>query len=155
MKSNETALIHRFEENESLFRWPTVPLREYNATGSQSKGMTKQVLFEATNKLPAELRYFEASTGGHSALEQHDHVHNVVILRGAGSVLLGDAIYPITANDTVYIPSHTWHQFYADKGQPLGFLCLVAGERDRPSRPTEEELEELRKNPAIRNWVKA
>ena len=155
MKPQDTAPIHRFEEIESLFRWPSLALREYNATGTQSKGMTKQVLFEATGKLPAELRYFEASTGGHSALERHDHVHNVVILRGAGSVLLGDAIYAVTANDTVYIPSYTWHQFYADQGQPLGFLCLVAGERDRPTRPTQKELEELRANPAIRDWVKA
>lgn len=155
MSAANVPLIHRFEKMDGLFRWPTVSLREYNAVGNQSKGMTKQVVFEANQQLPAELRYFESAPGGHSALERHDHVHTVVILRGEGSVLLGDTIYPIAAHDTIYIPSWTWHQFYADKDQPLGFLCLVAGDRDRPSRPTEEEVNELRNNPAIREWVRA
>ena len=30
----------------------------------------------------------------------------------------------------------TWHQFRATGGEPLGFLCLVRRERDKPQRPT-------------------
>jgi hypothetical protein len=33
----------------------------------------------------------------------------------------------------------TWHQFRADAGCALGFLCLVSKRRDRPQLPTDEE----------------
>jgi hypothetical protein len=33
----------------------------------------------------------------------------------------------------------TWHQFLADAGEPLGFLCMVPSERDRPQLPTADQ----------------
>ncbi len=39
----------------------------------------------------------------------------------------------------------TWHQFRATSNEPLGFLCLVNVERDRPILPNEEELAEMKK----------
>lgn len=114
----------------------------------------KRILCEADEHLPAELRYFEAEPSGHSALERHQHVHAVLVLRGKGSVLLHDTIYPVAAQDTVYIPPQTWHQFHADADSALGFLCLVAADRDRPTRATPEEVEVLRRNPAIHDWLR-
>ena len=35
------------------------------------------------------------------------------------------------------------------KGEPLGFLCLVNAERDKPQLPTEAQLAELRSLPNI------
>jgi hypothetical protein len=37
----------------------------------------------------------------------------------------------------------TWHQFRAAPDSPLGFLCLVAADRDRPQLPTPAEAERL------------
>jgi hypothetical protein len=37
----------------------------------------------------------------------------------------------------------TWHQFHAAPDEPLGFLCLVAAERDRPQLPAEGEAEAI------------
>jgi len=146
--------IHRFSEEAGGYRWPELPLKDYPATGTRSRGMTKQVLFDSNAYLSSELRYFEADPAGYSALERHDHVHAVVILRGSGHVLMGNRIEPVSKYDVLYIPPRTWHQFYAAPETHLGFLCLVEGERDRPLRPTPEEIEELRRNPALRDWVK-
>jgi quercetin dioxygenase-like cupin family protein len=81
-------------------------------------------------------------------------VHVVLILRGRGRVLLGDEVREIEEHDSLYIPPQTWHQFYAAADSFLGFLCLVRGERDRPSRPTEEELAELCAIPAVKNVIR-
>ncbi len=147
-------LIGVFREEAGMYRWDGLAAKNYNATGTQSRGMTKQILCAADERLPAELRYFEAREGGYSALERHDHVHMVVILRGRGSVLLDGRITAIESFDTVYIPPLSWHQFYADRGSSLGFLCLVNGERDVPQRPTAEEIEELKQNAAIRDHIR-
>lgn len=40
-----------------------------------------------------------------------------------------------------------WHQLRADRGEILGFLCLVNHDRDIPKYPTEEDLAGIRKNP--------
>jgi hypothetical protein len=48
----------------------------------------------------------------------------------------------------------TWHQFRAAEDAPLGFLCLVSSERDRPQLPSDEDLAALRRNPAIAAFIR-
>jgi len=123
------------------FRWEGIPLLAYKEDGGNHfKGVTRQVLFGGNDQLAAQLRYFEVSAGGHSTLERHSHVHAVMILRGGGEVLVGTEIFPLVTGDLVYVPPLTWHQFRATLSEPLGFLCLVCAERDKPSRPTPAEL---------------
>lgn len=155
-ETSEVAISHirRFTHQDEGYRWSEVPVKEYPATGTVSRNVTKQVLFEPGEHLPAELRYFEVAPGGHSALERHHHVHAVLILRGRGSVLVGDELRPIEEHDLVYTPPETWHQFQAAPDAPLGFLCLVNGERDRPTRPSAEEIKELEKNPNLNGVIK-
>ena len=43
----------------------------------------------------------------------------------------------------------TWHQFRATKNEPLGFLCMVNAERDKPQLPTADDVDRLKRNPAI------
>jgi mannose-6-phosphate isomerase-like protein (cupin superfamily) len=104
--------------------------------------------------LPVELRYFEVLADGHSTFERHDHAHLVMVIRGRGQVLVGDTISDVELYDVVQVPPQTWHQFRANRGDELGFACIVAAERDRPYRPSEEEQEELRKIKAIAEFVK-
>jgi hypothetical protein len=47
----------------------------------------------------------------------------------------------------------TWHQFRASKDEPLGFLCMVNAVRDRPKLPSAEDLERLRENPALAQFI--
>ena len=128
-------------------RWDGVDLLAYKPVGTHFEGITRQVLFDGAQAPGVELRYFEVAPGGHSTFERHAHVHAVLVLRGRGEVLVGDAVYPLAERDLVHVPPMTWHQFHAADDAPLGFLCLVACERDRPQRPTDEEAEALRAHP--------
>jgi mannose-6-phosphate isomerase-like protein (cupin superfamily) len=125
------------------FRWQDVDVLEYKQEGSAPfRDVTRQVLFESGG-LPAQLRYFEVAPGGWTTLERHEHVHAVMVIRGRGQCLVGDKAYDIAPHDLVSVPPLAWHQFRAAPGEPLGFLCLVAAERDRPQLPGEAEAAEI------------
>jgi mannose-6-phosphate isomerase-like protein (cupin superfamily) len=134
-------------------RWDGVPVLNYKEEGTHFKAISRQVLFEGGPKLGAELRYFEIEPGGHSTLERHDHIHSVMVIRGCGQCLVGDAIYDIAGNDLVYVPTMTWHQFRATTEEPLGFLCLVNLERDRPERPDEKNAAMLKALPKVGDFI--
>jgi hypothetical protein len=47
-----------------------------------------------------------------------------------------------------------WHQFRAAEDAPLGFLCLVAAERDRPQLPSPDDLAVLRQNVKVADFIR-
>ena len=117
------------------FLWEGVDVLQYKQEGEAPfRDVTRQVLF-APDDLPAQLRYFEVAAGGHTTLERHQHVHAVMVIRGHGRCLVGDRAFEIGEKDLVNVPPMTWHQFHAAPDAPLGFLCLVAADRDRPQLP--------------------
>ena len=135
-------------------RWEGVSVQAYKSDGTTTyQDVTKQVLF-AKPELACQLRYFEVQPGGYSSLECHEHVHAVMVIRGRGQVLVGRAVSPIHMHDLVYVPPLTWHQFQPDSDEPLGFLCLVNTERDRPHLPTAADLAELRADPALAAFIR-
>lgn len=137
------------------FRWEDVPVLAYKEDqGTHFKSVTRQVLFEDGDPAGVQLRYFEIAPGGHSTLERHDHAHSVMVLRGRGQALVGREIHSLEANDLVRVPPQTWHQFRATTEEPLGFLCLVRSERDRPHQPTAIELAALRADRRIGSFVR-
>jgi len=142
--------IRRFKS----FRWEETDLLAYKEEGGAPfKAITRQTLFRDP-ALKCELRYFEVSPGGYSTLERHEHMHAVLILRGRGEVLVGDEVRKIDTNDLVTIEPWTWHQFRAGSDAPLGFLCMVNSERDKPSLPTDEDRKTLEANPKIAAFLK-
>ena len=125
-----------FRDAEAGFRWAGVERLNYKEEGSAPfKAISRQVLFTDPN-LAGELRYFEIEPGGFSTLERHEHVHAVMILRGRGTCA-----------------PWTWHQFRANAGEALGFLCLVNARRDRPQLPTAEDLASLRAIPGVAEFL--
>jgi len=122
------------------FRWEGVEMRPYKEDErALFKAITRQVLF-CDPGMASELRYFEVAPGGYSTLERHKHLHAVLILRGSGHCMVGDEIKPLATRDLVTVPPMTWHQFRATRGEPLGFLCMVNAERDKPQLPTAEDI---------------
>jgi mannose-6-phosphate isomerase-like protein (cupin superfamily) len=127
------------------FHWEGVDVLQYKQDPTTPfKDVTRQVLFDARDP-PAQLRYFEVAPGGWTTLERHNHVHAVMVIRGKGQCLVGDEAYDIATHDLVNVPPMTWHQFRAAPGEALGFLCLVASERDRPQLPGANEAEDITK----------
>ena len=122
-------------KHSGAFQWEGVDVLRYKQEGSAPfREVTRQVLFDTANP-PAQLRYFEVAPGGFTTLERHEHVHSVMVLRGKGKCLVGEQAFDIGTHDLVNVPPMTWHQFHASAGEPLGFLCLVAADRDRPQLP--------------------
>ena len=135
--------------HDGSFHWEGVDVLKYKQEGSAPfKDVTRQVLFESAD-LPAQLRYFEVAPGGFSTLERHEHMHGVLILRGRGHCLVGDEVKQLDMRDLVTVPPMTWHQFRATGDEPLGFLCMVNAERDKPQLPAPEDVARLRRNPAV------
>lgn len=126
----------------------------YKETGTHFKSITRQTLFPGGHDLPVELRYFEVLDGGHSTFERHDHAHLVMIIRGKGQALVGEEVQDVNLYDVVQVPPQTWHQFRANRGDELGFACVVSKERDKPHRPDDEEQAELKKIEAIAEFVR-
>jgi quercetin dioxygenase-like cupin family protein len=134
--------------------WECVDRLDYKPTGSAPfKAITRQVFF-ADESLACELRYFEIAPGGHSTLERHGHAHGVMILTGRGACLVGREVHRLALHDLIQIPPWTWHQLMADPDSPLGFLCMVNRERDRPVLPTQDDLAELRADPAVADFIR-
>jgi len=143
--------VRRADERE--MRWEGVDVRAYKQDdGAPFRDVTRQVLFDDPD-LACQLRYFEVAPGGHTTLERHAHVHAVMIARGRGECLVGDRVYAIGEHDLVTVPPRTWHQFRAASDAPLGFLCMVNGERDRPELPDADDLATLKQDPAIARFI--
>jgi quercetin dioxygenase-like cupin family protein len=118
------------------FRWDGVQVREYKPVGvAPYKDVTRQTLLgegAGEESLNFITRYFEIQPGGYSTLEHHEHPHAVIVLRGRGRVLLGGCATELEPQDCVYVAPHEPHQFHAAGSEPLGFICIVDRERDRP-----------------------
>ena len=89
------------------FAWQGVDRLQYKDEGSAPfKDITRQVLFSQPDQT-CELRYFEIAPGGYSTLEQHQHTHAVLILRGQGTVRIGTDVQSIGEHDLVTVdPRH-------------------------------------------------
>jgi quercetin dioxygenase-like cupin family protein len=125
----------------SGYRWQGVNLKEYKSRGEEFRGVIRQTVIgegEGEEGVSFVTRYFEVEPGGHSSLERHQHPHVVIILRGRGEVRLENDVYPIEPFDCVFVAPDAVHQFRAGSSDPLGFLCVVDRERDRPQPLTED-----------------
>ena len=135
------------------YRWDRVELLRYKEEGSAPfRDVTRQTLFHRPD-MRGELRYFEIAPAGYSTLERHEHAHAVMILRGAGHVLVGDQVLPVDTFDLVTVPPLTWHQFRAASTSPLGFLCMVDAERDKSQLPSARDVEEMRASSAVAKFL--
>jgi mannose-6-phosphate isomerase-like protein (cupin superfamily) len=131
-------------------RWREVEVLEYKRSMVHRFARSRASAFDDP-LLSCQLRYFEVAPGGHTTLERHEHARGPHRVRG--SCLVGDRVYDVAEHDLVHVPSLTWHQFRADKNEPLGFLCMVNAVRDRPQLPTMDDLRRLREDPAVAEFI--
>ncbi len=142
-----------YRGRSGTMRWQEVAVADYKQEhDAPFRYVTRQLLFDDP-RLSCQLRYFEVAPGGHTTLERHEHAHAVVVERGRGRCLVGERVYEVVEHDLVHVPPLTWHQFQADEGEHLGFLCMVNAARDRPQLPTTKDLERLRANPVVAAFI--
>ncbi len=109
-----------------------VPVKPVEMPGVQGAKMA--VMIGREHGAPHfSLRQFEVANGGHTPRHSHDYEHEVFVVSGRGTILLGGEERPIGAGDVIYVPADEEHQFRATGTQPgeeLRFLCLVPGTRN-------------------------
>ena len=136
------------------YRWHDVDVLPYKEDErALFQAITRQVLF-SDPELAGELRYFEMAPDGYSTLERHEHMHGVMIFRGRGHCLVGREVRSVAVGDLVTVPPWTWHQFRATVGEPMGFLCMVNANRDKPQLPTDKDMSELQADPDIAAFLR-
>lgn len=123
------------------YSWQGVEQKLYKTDSTNFKGIHRySLLGDELDELNFHTRYFEISENGYSSLEQHRHPHSVVIIRGSGTLILDNELHDLNLHDVVFISPETIHQFHADKGDSLGFLCMVDRYRDKPVIPDEAAI---------------
>ncbi|WP_138431539.1 cupin domain-containing protein [Fodinibius saliphilus] len=141
----------------SDYEWDSVSHKEYKDDQSCYKGVQRYSLLGTRNDEQAlnfETRYFEVETGGYTSFEYHRHPHSVVVIRGMGTVILDNEVCELSLHDVVYIAPNTLHQFHADHGESLGFICTVDRYRDRPTLPDKDKIDDIVESEKVRKKIK-
>ncbi len=76
------------------------------------------------------MRHFEVAPGGHSPHHKHDYEHEVLILKGKGTVKSEAGDRPCSPGDVVWVPPNEMHQFQNAGDEPLEFICLIPAPQD-------------------------
>jgi quercetin dioxygenase-like cupin family protein len=115
-------IIHRYAQ---AFSWEGVEIGHYPPE-KEMRGVSVRWLIGPTERAPNfALRYFEIEPGGWTSLDQHAYDHGVFVLRGQGSVLLGDKESRVSFGDVIYIPPNQAHRLRNVGDEPFGFLCII------------------------------
>ena len=137
------------------YSWKGVERKDYKTDTSNFRDVHRySLLGDDISELNFQTRYFEIAPGGYSSLEKHRHPHSVMIIRGSGTLVLGNELHELDVHDVIFISPGTIHQFHADKDQPLGFLCMVDRYRDKPVIPDDETLQNEITNPDVLQKIK-
>jgi len=132
------SIIHSFQGVNGGWDWDGVPVLSY---GPERPGVTVQRFISRRDKSNnLELRYFELEPGTTSNHESHNYEHAVLILRGRGTVRLGEQIHPIKFGDVIFVSADEIHQFLAADDERLGFMCAVLDKELRVTVHGEQHL---------------
>jgi quercetin dioxygenase-like cupin family protein len=135
------SVIHRFVGVDGGWDWEGVAVHDY---GPERPGVTvRRFISRQDESNNMELRYFELQPGATSNFESHNYEHAVLVLRGRGSVRLGDQVHPIQFGDAIFVESDQIHQFRAAENEVLGFMCGVLDKDLRVTVHGEQRLVKL------------
>ena len=70
------------------------------------------------------MRTYILESGGHTALEFHNHEHGVYVLEGVMQAKISAELIELHQGDVVYISSNEPHQFLNPWPQSVKFLCV-------------------------------
>lgn len=137
------------------FEWESAERKVYKTDTDNFRDIHRYSLLGETEKdLNFQTRYFEIEPDGYSSLEKHRHPHTVIIIRGKGSVILGNKVTEVQLHDVVYISPETIHQFHADKDDYLGFICIVDRYRDKPVIPNDDAIDQQITSKKVRSKIR-
>lgn len=90
------------------------------------KNVEMQILIGKEEESPTcIMRRFKVSAGGYSPHHSHDYEHVVFVVSGKGTLFASGAEHVISAGTSLLVKPNEIHQFRADKGEELQFLCII------------------------------
>ncbi len=90
------------------------------------KGVIKKVLIS-----PEEgwkdyvMRLFSLEEGGYTPKHSHPWEHINIVLEGKGTLFLDGKEFKIEKGSIAFIPENKEHQYRANRGETLEFICIV------------------------------
>ncbi|HOJ02186.1 MAG TPA: cupin domain-containing protein [Anaerolineaceae bacterium] len=118
------SVIKHFEENADQFQWNSIQPQEITMEGIA--GVTKHILIGRDDQSPHYImRFFWLEPGGHSMLERHPQEHGVIVLKGKGTIQIGEKVSEVHPYDVAFISPDELHQFNNPYDEPFGFICVI------------------------------
>jgi len=71
------------------------------------------------------LRVFRIAPGGFTPFHKHDWEHVNYVIKGKGTLTLGDKTSEISERDFAFVPPNTMHQFKNPHDEDFEFICIV------------------------------
>ena len=91
-----------------------------------AKGVTIRWLISEKDGAPNfAMRLFEIEPDGHTPYHEHEWEHEVLILKGTGSLVTEEGSSPFNKGDALFIPGQEKHQFKNASRETLVFICVV------------------------------
>lgn len=91
-----------------------------------TEGVEMQVLIGKEEGSPTcIMRRFKVAAGGHSPHHSHDYEHVVFVVSGEGTLFASDKEHRLAAGTSLLVEPNEIHQFRADQGSELQFLCII------------------------------
>ena len=71
------------------------------------------------------LRVFRLGPGGYTPHHQHDWEHVNHVIKGQGTLTIGEETISLSEKDFAYVPPNTMHQFKNPYDEDFEFICIV------------------------------
>ena len=71
------------------------------------------------------LRVFRIGPGGHAPHHQHDWEHINYVMKGKGTLMIGEETKELAEGDFAFVPPNTVHQFKNPYEEEFEFICIV------------------------------
>ena len=93
-------------------------------------GVKMRMLIGPEQNAPTfHMRHFEVAPGGHTPHHHHDYEHEVLILKGTGTVRSAQGDRAFKPGDVIFMPPNEKHQFVNDGHEACEFICLIPAPR--------------------------
>ncbi|MCH7928170.1 MAG: cupin domain-containing protein [Candidatus Dadabacteria bacterium] len=103
----------------------------YSEEVSAGKDTTRQVLIGPKEAPNFAMRKFAIQPGGSMPKHKNSVEHEQYVLKGRARIGIGDEIYEVKKDDTIYIPANTPHWYECLGDEPFEFICVVPNSEDK------------------------
>jgi len=107
-----------------VIKYDQIQLEDVNMDGVH-KASKSNVVAKPEGWQDYTLRVFRLAPGGYSPHHKHDWEHINYVMKGKGTLSIGDDIKEISDGDFAFVPPNEVHQFRNPYNSDFEFICIV------------------------------